>query len=56
MGTKNSLFGPKMAEKNEFKDTYPLQKEKKLLKIEHLCTNDSLASRTVLNLRSHLQS
>ena len=29
MNTKMSLFGPKMAEKHELKDTYSPQKEKK---------------------------
>ena len=50
-----SLFGPKMAEKHELKDTYSPQKEKKL-KFEQLHTNYSFAFRTVLNLKSNLKT
>ena len=46
MNTKMSLFGPKMAEKDELKDIYSPEKEKKL-KFKQLHTNYSFAFRTV---------
>jgi len=55
MNTKMSLFGPKMAEKHELKDTYSPQKEKKL-KFEQLHTNYSFAFRTAWILKSHLKN
>ena len=55
MNPKMSLFCQKMAEKHEFKDTYPPKKEKKL-KFGQLHTNCSFAFRAVLNLKSHLEN
>ena len=55
MNPKMSLFCQKMAEKHEFKDTYPPKKEKKakIWATSHKC---SFAFRAVLNLKSHLEN
>ena len=47
---KNVFILSKMAEKDEFEDTNPLKKKKKI----H--TSDSFAFRTVLILKSHMKT